>query len=66
LSEAITAFGQINGGAQFLLFLLFGCVLRILLHVVVRGYRAIMVSRHGWPPPHLDADGDFKPKDVRG
>lgn len=22
--------------------------------------RCIMVSIHGWPPSHLDADGDFK------
>lgn len=23
--------------------------------------RCLMVRKHGWPPPHLDADGDFKP-----
>ena len=26
----------------------------------IRLFRAIMVSIHGWPPSHLDADGDFK------
>ncbi len=22
--------------------------------------RMMMVRKHGWPPPHLDADGDWK------
>jgi hypothetical protein len=22
--------------------------------------RMLMVRKHGWPPEHLDADGDFK------
>ena len=29
----------------------------------VRTLRAITVSIHGWPPPHLDADGDFRRSD---
>lgn len=24
--------------------------------------RARMVLKHGWPPEHLDADGDWKPE----
>lgn len=23
--------------------------------------RCLMVRKQGWPPPYLDADGDFKP-----
>jgi len=28
----------------------------------VRLYRVIMVALRGWPPDHLDADGDWKPE----
>jgi len=24
--------------------------------------RAMNIRKHGWPPEHCDADGDFKPK----
>ena len=27
-----------------------------------RFLRMLMVRKHGWPPEHLDADGDWKPK----
>lgn len=30
--------------------------------LVVIPVRAINIRRHGWPPPHCDADGDFKGK----
>ncbi len=26
-----------------------------------RSLRAVIVSVRGWPPPHLDADGDWRP-----
>lgn len=29
--------------------------------IITRIYRVIMVSLRGWPPAHLDADGDWKP-----
>lgn len=29
--------------------------------LVVRPLRAIMVLARGWPPAHLDADGDWRP-----
>jgi hypothetical protein len=40
----------------------------MILYFVVNGiiklfsrlFRMIMVSKHGWPPSHLDADGDWK------
>lgn len=28
-----------------------------------RPLRAMNIRKHGWPPKHCDADGDFKPKD---
>lgn len=29
----------------------------------IRLFRVIQISKHGWPPEHLDADGDWKPKE---
>lgn len=33
-----------------------------LCKIWVRFMRYLMVSKHGWPPSHLDADGDWKPE----
>ena len=33
-----------------------------ILNAWVRFTRMMMVRKHGWPPSHLDADGDWKPK----
>lgn len=30
--------------------------------IINRLFRLILVSINGWPPPHLDADGDWKPR----
>jgi len=27
--------------------------------------RVINIRKHGWPPPHCDADGDFKPEQEK-
>jgi len=45
------------------LWLLWGVVAIITtaLTLVTRLYRLVMVSIRGWPPAHLDADGDWKP-----
>ena len=43
-----------NGAAYFLV--------NGLLRIWTRLMRMIMVSKHGWPPSHLDADGDWKTK----
>lgn len=40
----------------------------ILAYLVIKGvviaialpFRAMNIRRHGWPPEHLDADGDYK------
>lgn len=31
--------------------------------LVVIPIRALLIRRHGWPPKHCDADGDFKKED---
>lgn len=33
-----------------------------LVQINARVYRMIMVLFRGWPPNHLDADGDWKPE----
>jgi len=37
-------------------------IVELILKGLSRTYRMIMVSARGWPPPHLDADGDWKPE----
>lgn len=43
-----------NGGAYFLV--------NGLLRAWSRLMRTLMVRKHGWPPSHLDADGDWESK----
>lgn len=37
----------------------------LLLKVISRSIRGIVVSIRGWPPAHLDADGDWKKDDEK-
>lgn len=45
-------------------------ILQMFLYFIVNGIirmwsrfiRFLMVRKHGWPPAHLDADGDWQPK----
>lgn len=30
--------------------------------LIIRAYRLVAVLLRGWPPAHLDADGDWKPE----
>ena len=30
-------------------------------HTISRVIRHLNIRKHGWPPPHVDADGDFRP-----
>jgi len=34
----------------------------ILKFCINRPLRAMNIRKHGWPPEHCDADGDFKPE----
>lgn len=39
-----------------------GCVAGVLFKIANRILRTINVAVRGWPPEHLDADGDWKPE----
>lgn len=43
-------------GVLIILALLCNFILQI-IHKIIR---AITISKHGYPPPHCDGDGDFK------
>jgi len=47
--------------AFFAIIIVVPAILRCVSFVVNRTYRCVMVSLRGWPPQHLDADGDWKP-----
>lgn len=49
-------------GCYALIGLILYFVVNGVLKLISRILRTIMVSIHGWPPSHLDADGDFKTK----
>jgi hypothetical protein len=34
-------------------------VLFFSIHLICRFFRFLNIMVHGWPPPHIDADGDF-------
>lgn len=40
-------------------FLILCIVLQSGCNLITRTYRMVMVSLRGWPPSHLDADGDW-------
>ncbi len=46
----------------FLLAYLAGAPIRYAWRAYNRHCRTLNITAKGWPPPHLDADGDFKPK----
>ena len=58
--ELIFESGWHFAGAFMLIWLLLYFSVNFLLKLWVKLLRAVMVSLRGWPPTHLDADGDFK------
>lgn len=38
-----------------------GVAIEVTARLVSRTFRATMVAARGWPPAHLDADGDWRP-----
>lgn len=62
MADILHAIGELNNWALLLIVLLIGCFMRSCLIIIARFYRLIMVSIRGWPPMHLDADGDWKPE----
>lgn len=45
-----------------LLYSLFTSFVLLVVRLVNRWIRHLNIKQHGWPPAHLDADGDFKPE----
>jgi len=43
--------------------ILLSCVLEFLFKVWNRFWRHWGIRKHGYPPPHCDADGDFREDD---
>lgn len=39
---------------------LIGCLAGVAFKIINRTLRTFKVALRGWPPSHLDADGDFK------
>lgn len=48
-------------GSTFILCIVVYFVTNLILRVWVKLLRSLNVLFRGWPPAHLDADGDFKP-----
>lgn len=44
------------------MFLAYGLAIIVIYRLPVRILRSVNICVHGWPPAHLDADGDWKPK----
>jgi hypothetical protein len=47
----------------FLVYLTYAFLEGVIKFVVNRPLRAMNIRKHGWPPKHCDADGDFKEED---
>jgi len=46
----------------FFLAVILGCTAYdVLFKLPNRLFRHLNIRKHGWPPDHCDADGDFKP-----
>lgn len=53
---------EFMSGSPWLTYFLAFLAAKFLILAIKTPFRAINIRRHGWPPPHLDADGDFKPE----
>lgn len=53
---------QFMSESPWLTFFLFLIVGTGIAQMGIRAFRAININKHGWPPPHCDADGDLKPE----
>ena len=47
--------------AMMIIPLLYLIIFTIVFRLPNRILRSRNIRKHGWPPPHCDADGDFKP-----
>ena len=37
-------------------------IAEVILEIVKQSFRTLKIRKAGWPPPHIDADGDFRKK----
>jgi len=44
--------------------MILGIPVKLLTVVINRPLRHLNIRKHGYPPAHCDADGDFKKEDV--
>ncbi len=51
---------QFMSDSPFLTFFLFLIVGNLIVKVINRTLRHWNIHKYGYPPPHCDADGDFK------
>ncbi len=65
MTEFYEWFAGLHGFIEFCLIWLVGCTVgvigKLIFQVINRILRTIRIARYGWPPAHLDADGDWKP-----
>ena len=61
MRDALEAFGALNWFGMFLATWLIGCTTSVIAKLIYRLFRVVTVTVRGWPPAHLDADGDWKP-----
>lgn len=55
---------EFMGAYWFLVLLAIYIISRCAFRCWNRLMRHLNVRKHGWPPAHLDADGDFKGRDL--
>lgn len=48
------------GWHPYLTFFLFALATQFIYSLFSRMFRAMNIRKHGWPPAHCDADGDFR------
>jgi hypothetical protein len=54
---------EFMAGSPILTFFLFIIISDMIVKIICRFFRFFNLLKNGSPPEHLDADGDFKPKE---
>lgn len=49
-------------GYWIMIGMILGIPAKVLIITINRPFRHMNIRKHGYPPPHCDADGDFKEK----
>lgn len=49
----------------FIAMIIAGCIKFSFAMLINRPLRHMNIRKHGWPPNHCDADGDFKPTEDK-